>query len=222
MNIWDPFHPIVYFLHAILGVGGLLCAIAALALVKGSGMHMLAGRIFSIAAAVAALTAIAFSFSTFAPMTIASAVLLISVVASAVLAQRSKTAWVAAGEMVATFLMAFVLLWLLYGVVISVPVGGLLWMPPLLLAAVSAALLINDIRFMNQGDAGRELKRLPRHVSRMALAFAIAIHEPVVVFSDDLNIHPGLAFYGPLFIWPLIFFFFNSRNKKKLIAVGDG
>jgi hypothetical protein len=219
MNIWDPFHPVAYFLHATLGVAGILAAIMALALAKGSERHILAGRIFAGAAAVAAATAIAFSFTTFAPMAIASAVLLLSVVGSAILAHRSKSTWVAAGELVTTTLMAFVLLWLLYGVAISVPQGGFLWIPPLILALVSAALLVNDIRFIRQSDAGRKSKRLPRHLSRMALAFAIAIHEPIVVFSDDLGIHPSLAFYGPLIIWPTIFLLFNTRIKSGSVAV---
>lgn len=219
MNIWDPFHPAAYFLHATLGVAGILAAIIALALVKGSRGHILAGRIFAVAAAVAATTAIVFSFSRFAPMAIASAVLMLSVVGSAILAHRKKSTWVTAGELITTTLMAFVLLWLVYGVVISVPQGGLLWIPPLFLALVSAALFINDTRFIRQGEAVRESKRLTRHVSRMALAFAVAIHEPTVVFSDDLNIHPSLAFYGPLIIWPAIFFFFKARIRNDSLTI---
>jgi len=73
MNIWDPFHPIAYFLHAALGFAGILGAIAALGVVKGSGAHIWAGRVFALAAAVAAGTAISFSFRSFAPMALASA-----------------------------------------------------------------------------------------------------------------------------------------------------
>jgi lysylphosphatidylglycerol synthetase-like protein (DUF2156 family) len=219
VNIWDPFHPVAYFLHGALGIAGILGAIVALALVKGSRPHIFAGRIFAIAAAVAATTAIVFSFARFAPMAIASAVMMFSVVGSAILAHRKKTTWVATGEFITTTLMGFVLLWLLYGVVISVPLGGFLWIPPLVLALVSVALLVNDIRFIRQPDAGRESKRLGRHLSRMALAFAIAVHEPTVVFSDDLNIHPSLAFYGPLVIWPAIFFFFRNRIRNNSMTI---
>lgn len=221
VNIWDPFNPAAYFLHAILGVSAILGALVALALVKGSRRHILAGRIFSVAAAIAAVTAIVFSFSTFAPMAIASAALMLSVVGSAILAHHSRSTWVAGGEWVATTLMAVVLLWLLYGVAISLPHGGLLWLLPLILVFISAAFLVNDIRFIRLDDAGREQNRLPRHVSRMAFAFAIAVHEPVVVFSDDLNIHPGLAFYGPLIIWPAIVYFFNGRIRRKTLEVAN-
>ena len=221
MNIWDPFHPVAYFLHAMLGMAGILGAILALAFAKGSSRHILAGRIFGVAATVAAVTAIIFSFTTFAPMAIASAALMLSVVGSAILAHRSNSAAVAAGEFVTTGLMAFVLLWLLYGVVISVPLGGLLWIPPLIFALLSAIFLFNDIRYMRLSDAGRKSKRLRRHFSRMAFAFAIAIHEPIVVFSDDLSLHPGIAYYGPLIIWPAIYILFNARMKSGSVTTAQ-
>ena len=221
MNIWDPFHPVAYFLHTTLGIAGILGAIIALAVTKGTNPHIFAGRTFAVAAAVAAATAIGFSITTFAPMAIASGMITISTVGSAFLALRSKSPRVAAGELVTTFLMAVVLLWLLYGVVMSIPQGGLLWIPPLLFAAFSAAFLVNDIRFIRQDDAARKSKRLPRHLSRMAFAFSVAVHAPIVVFADDINLHPGLAFYGPFMIWPVIFFFFNSRIKRNLLPTAN-
>ena len=176
MNIWDPFHPIAYFLHAVLGFSGILGAVIALAIVKGSPSHILAGRVFAAAAVIASVTALIFSFTTFAPMAIASAVLLLSVVGSAIFAHREKKPGVVAGELVTASMMAFVVLWLLYGVAMAVPHGGFLWVPPMFLACVSAALFVNDLRFMKLEQAGRDSKRLPRHLSRMALAFAIAVH----------------------------------------------
>lgn len=221
MNIWDPFHPFAYFLHTSLGVAGVLGAIVALTVTKGSNPHILAGRTFAVAAVVIATTAIIFSLTNFAPMAIASAVIALSVIGSAFLALRSKSPRVAAGELVTTILMAVVLLWLLFGVSMAVPQGGLLWIPPLLFAAFSAALLINDIRFMMLDDAGRKSKQLLRHFSRMVFAFAIVVQAPIVIFADDFNIHPGLAFYGPFIIWPVIVFFFNNRIKKKLVTIAN-
>lgn len=220
MNIWDPFHPIAYFLHAVLGFAGIFGAIVALALLKGSATHVLAGRVFVVAAVVASTTALVFSFTTFAPMAIASAVLLLSLVGSAIFAHRNKSPGVIAGESVTTLMMAFVVLWLLYGVAMAAPHGGFLWFPPMFLACVSAALLINDVRFMRMDQAGRESNRLPRHLSRMAFAFAIALHEPIVVFSDDLNLHPVIAFYGPLIVWPAIYYFFIARIKNNTLTLG--
>ena len=222
MNIWDPFHPIAYFLHAALGFAGILGAIAALGVVKGSSPHIWAGRLFVLAAAVAAGTAISFSFTNFAPMALASAGMMFSLVGGALLAHRSKSSAVVAGELATTILMAVVLAWLLYGVRLAAPLGGLLWIPPLILALFCAAFLVNDIRFMRLDDAGRSPKRVPRHFSRMAFAVALAVHEPIVVFSDDLGIHPGLAFYAPFIIWPAIVLFFNNRYKRASAAKPTG
>lgn len=222
MNIWDPFHPLAYFIHTVLGVAGLLCAVVALTVTKGSNPHILAGRTFAATGAIAAATAIFFSLTTFAPLTIATAALMLSVIGSALLALRSKSPAVAAGELAAAIVMALVLFWLLYGVVMSVQQGGLLWIPPVLLAILPAALLANDIRFMKQGDVSRKSKRLRRHLSRMALAFTIAIHAPVVVFADNFNIHPGLAFYGPFMIWPVVVYYFNRGIENGSVAVAKG
>lgn len=222
MNIWDPFHPLAYVIHTSLGVAAVLGAILALAVTKGSSAHILAGRTFAVGTSVVAAIAIAFSLTSFAPMAIASAVLAISAIGSAFLALRTRSTRVIAGELVTTMLMALVLLWLLFGTSMSVPQGGdLLWIPPLVLAACSAALLANDIRFIRQDDAGREEKRLPRHLSRMAFAFAIAVQAPIVVFADRLNIDPILAFYGPFLIWPVVAFFFNIRMKRNLVKIVD-
>jgi len=216
MNIWDPFHPVAYFLHTILGVAGILGAILALAMTKGSSRHILAGRTFAVAATVVAGTAIAFSFTSFAPMAVASGVMTLSAIGSAFLALRSKSPRISASEMLTTSLMAFTVIWLLAGVVLSLPQGGLLWIPPLVLACFAAALLVNDLRFMRLDSIERQAKRLPRHLSRMAFALAIAVHAPVVVFADDFNIHPALAFYGPLLIWPVIVFYFRMRLRRGL------
>ena len=214
MNIWDPFHPVAYFLHALLGLGGILCAIVALASTKGSGTHKLAGRLFSVAAAVAAATAIWFSFTNFAPLAIASAMMMLSVVASGILAHRGKQAWITVGEVAAAILMALVLAWLAFGVVQAVSHGGVAWIPPLVLALVACGMLVNDIRFIGLAPTARESRRLLRHVSRMGFAFAIAIHEPTVVFSDDLGVPLSVAFYAPLFIWPAIVFYFRNRIRS--------
>jgi hypothetical protein len=216
MNIWDPFHPVAYFLHTTLGVAGILGAIFALAMTKGSRRHILAGRIFAVAAVFAAGTAIAFSFTAFAPMAVASGVMTLSAIGSSFLALRSKSPRITASEMLTASLMAFTVVWLLAGVALSVPQGGLLWIPPLVLAGLAGVLLANDLRFMRLDDFERQAKRLPRHLSRMSVALAIAIHAPVVVFADDFNIHPAVAFYTPLLIWPVIVFYFRMRLRRGL------
>jgi hypothetical protein len=219
MHIWDPFHPVAYFLHATLGIAGILGAVVALAVLKGSFRHKLAGRAFAVAAVVAAGTAIVFSITSFAPMAIAAAAMILSAVGSAFLALRSNTPRVMAAEILAASIMAFVVIWLLAGVALSIPQGGLLWIPPLVLACFPAVLLVNDIRYIRLDSAGRNENRLLRHLSRMTFAFAIAVHEPIVVFADDLNLHPGIAFYGPLLIWPLLVAYFRTRLKANRLAI---
>jgi len=218
VNIWDPLHPVAYLLHASLGVAGILAAIVALAVLKGSAVHLLAGRTFAIAASVAAATAISFSFTNFAPMAIASAVMVLGALGSAILAFRRKSPSVAAGEILAATLMAIATLWLLFGVMLAIPQGGILWLPPMVFALFPASLLVNDIRFIRLDETERKAKRLRRHLSRMAFALAIAVHAPIVVFADDLRLNPAVAFYTPFIIWPLIFRIFDRRIAENRLV----
>jgi hypothetical protein len=67
------------------------------------------------------------------------------------------------------------------------------------------------MRFLRMPDNERRRRRVGRHLSRMAFAFAIAVHAPVVSFADDLNLDPNVAFFGPFLIWPIILWRFRSR-----------
>lgn len=50
-----------------------------------------------------------------------------------------------------------------------------------------------------------------RHLSRMAFAFAIAVHAPLVSFAGPLGIDPIVAFFGPFVLWPVIVFVFRGH-----------
>lgn len=67
---------------------------------------------------------------------------------------------------------------------------------PLLYAAFPTHFLLDDRRFRQPG-ADRSARAYPRHLSRMAFAFAIAVHAPVVSFADDLQLNLYVAFLGP-------------------------
>lgn len=80
------------------------------------------------------------------------------------------------------------------------------WAWPLPYAFFSLWFLADDVRFLRLRDERRRAARLPRHLSRMAFAFAIAVHAPVVSFGDRWGIDPVLAFFGPFVLWPIIVF----------------
>lgn len=202
MNIWDPFDPVVYFMHTIVGTLGVAGAVVALAVLKGSRRHVTAGWLFTSAACVAATTAIVFGFTEFSPLALASSVMTFSALAAAVLAVRPNSRAVVMGERVTTGLMGLAFLWLSLGVLMSLGSGA--WIPPFLYALFPLGLFVSDVRFLRLDEAGRARSRLPRHYSRMAFALAIAVHAPIVSFADQIPVHPALSFFGPFLIWPLI------------------
>ena len=217
MRIWDPFDPVVYFLHTIVGTLGVVGALFALSLRKGSRGHRIAGWIFVTAACIAAATAVAFSFTEFSPLALASGVMTFSALGAAVLAVRPRNRAVVVGEGVTTVLMGLAFLWLSLGVVLSMGSGA--WLPPFLYSLFPLVLLVSDIRFLRLDEAGRARSRLPRHYSRMAFALAIAVHAPIVSFSDRIPVHPALSFFGPFILWPLIVVAWKRRAASRTVPV---
>jgi hypothetical protein len=225
----DPYPPVIYFLHTVLGVLGVLLAVVALAGVKGSSTHVRAGWGFVIASVIAALTAVAFSVTSPSPLSVASALMVLSLVSSAVLALRPVSVPIRRAEGAATAVMG--LAWLMlatlgaFAVAVALgfaspppEAGRLPWYVlalPLLYAAFPTYFLVDDRRFRRLGS-DRSSRAYPRHLSRMAFAFAIAVHAPVVSFADDLQLHLYVAFFGPFLLWPAILF--TLRRHPRLRA----
>lgn len=170
LQLADPFPPVLNFLHIILGTLGVLLAGVALAGVKGSSTHVRAGWGFVAASVIAAFTAIGFSVTSPSPLAVASALMVLALVASAVRAL------------------------------------------PLLYAAFPTHFLLDDRRFRRLG-ADRAARAYPRHLSRMAFAFAIAVHAPVVSFADDLQLDLYVALFGPFLLWPAILFVLRQHPR---------
>ena len=213
MSLWDPYDPITYLLHTILGSAGVLAAVVAIASRKGGVSHVRAGWFFSSFAAVAATTAIAFSATQFSPLAIASSLIVLSLVGGAILALRPRTSIVAMGEVVTLVLMVVPACILLAGVILTrldgAPLGATMLPGAYLL--FPAWFLADDYRFMRSSGDQRRSRAHGRHLSRMAFALAIAVHAPVVSFGDRLGIDPIVAFFGPFMLWPLIVFAFRGH-----------
>lgn len=213
MNIWDPYNPVVYFLHTLLGTIGVLAAVTAFYSRKGSTWHIRAGLTFTAFAVVASVTAIIFSVTRFSPFAVVSAFIVVSLVGGAILAVRPRTSFVQMGEGATTVLMALALAALLVMIALPLldgaPLFAVAW--PAAYAVFPAWVLWDDAGFLRADADGRRARRFPRHLSRMAFAFAIAVHAPVVSFGDRWGIDPVLAFFGPFVLWPVLVFAFRAH-----------
>lgn len=215
--IWDPFHPATYLLHTVIGTLGVVGALVALAALKGSRAHVRAGWVFVVAASVAATTAVAFSFTLFAPLAIASALITFSLLGSAVLALRRPTRSVIWGERVTAFVMGFVALAMAAAIVLTLGAGAPVqaMAVEILYVVFPIGFFVADVRHVRARALGRVNRDVARHLSRMGFALAIAIHAPIVSFGDRLGLDPMLAFFGPFIVWPLILYGFRRHRARR-------
>ena len=218
MNFWDPYGLVTYLLHTVLGSTGVLAALIALSVAKGKRAHMISGRLFVAMALVAASTAIVFALTRFAPLAIISSLMTMALLAGSLLALRKRTPRVTLGENLAMGVMALCGLVLAVmapaaSMVASAPAGA--GLQAALYALFPLGFVLGDLRFRKFNDQERRQQRIRRHLPRMAFAFAIAVHAPIVSFSDDLGLDPLLAFFGPFVLWPLIIFGFRGHRLLK-------
>jgi hypothetical protein len=243
MNIWDPFNPVVYFLHTILGAVGVMAAVLALTAIKGSAFHIRAGLTFSALVVVAAITAIIFSATRPAPDAIVSSLFVIGLVLGAILALRPRTTATKWGERLAVVLLVVAFLGQFVGALLmSLDWAGLLPPPPPSVnrpvltsaerlsaiafvgtyALIILAFLVSDFKFLRLTGEHRQGLGFRRHLSRMAFALAIAVHAPIVSLSGNFGIGNSAAanfgvFYGPFVIYPVIMYLL--RNHRLLSPV---
>ncbi len=112
-----------------MGTVGVLCAIIALGSQKGGKLHIRMGWVFVVMVAIAATSAIGFSFTRPSPLSVASSLFTYGLVLGAILALRERSGWVKFGERVAFALLIIPFIGL--SLMALLPVGSVLGIIPL-------------------------------------------------------------------------------------------
>lgn len=209
--MWEPFDPVSYFAHVILGVIGLAGAVWALSVRKGSRGHVRAGWVFITGVGIAAFTVFVFSFTQLAPGALANAVLVCALLCSAILALKERTPAVAAGEWSCSLFTFATILLLSAGVVFLSQRGGFLWVGPATALLVSVIFLVGDMRFYRLVAEERKQRRVARHLTRLLYCVASAVAAPFVSFADELGMNQVYMSLAPNLIWPLLVLAFRPR-----------
>ena len=213
----DPFSPLLYWPHVILGIASVGAVLVAIFSTKGSALHRSAGIAFSVTMGVAALTAILFSLWRLAPPAIFSALSVIYGIGMGILSLRIRSAGWRALQWV------LVLLPLCLAVLGVVAVASLFFVeempaafrlvfgiPASVVVIFLVAIVWHDIRFLRSADPSR-FRRLQRHALRMAIAGAEVVRAPLISFGPPLGPEGvfsfPLYFFGPFFLIPLIYYF---------------
>lgn len=211
----DPFNPLVYWPHVVLGISSVFAVLAAIFSAKGSPLHRKAGITFSVAMGVAATTAILFSFWRFAPNALFSSFTVAYGIGMGILSLRPR----AGGWRVAQWLLVIIPIMATLFALIGIASLFAAQLPlPLLATGIAlsssvaiffAVLAWKDIAFLRGGDADR-FDRLRRHALRMAVAGAEVVRAPLMSFGPPIGPDGALTiplyFFGPFLLIPLIYF----------------
>ena len=212
----DPFNPVVYYAHLIIGSIGLLGALLALFARKGSALHKLGGRTFIFGATVAALSALIFVLTNFAAPPVVNAATALIGLATAVLALRQPTKSVRIAEYVFSAMLFVLILWFLSFALPALKAGRIGIVAPLTVLFVTGLFLIGDIRFFLQ-PAMRAARAVRRHMSRMLWTLALAVRAPLFELRDDWGIPTPLVLIGPLLLSGiLILVFWRAAGQRTI------
>lgn len=208
-----PFDPLSYWAHLAIGSIALLAALVALSTGKGGRWHKRAGWLFMGGVAVAATTAIIFSFTRFAPPAILSALVAFYAITTSWLAIRRRDAGVKRLEMALSALLLITTLLFLIATSRALALGIATLPGAFSLIVIPLALLAGDGWYFTHYDQ-RPRVRLFRHVSRMAWTLVIAVRAPLFELTDDLSLNRDLVVMLPLLIAPLVLLLFGRRAMR--------
>ena len=209
-----PFDPISYYVHIAIGVIGLVAAIIALSVRKGSRAHILAGRVFAISILVVSLTSVAMLMVRVAPPLIVSTAAAIYAIGTALLALKPSSSLVKVGEFALTGLQIAAAILFLSIAIPEVRAGVVPAIGPIVILFIPIVLLIGDVNFHLNAKRRAQL-RVRRHLSRMIWAFVISVRAPIVEVNGSLHIPVPLILFVPLLVTPVIIWLVLRRYPIK-------
>jgi hypothetical protein len=203
----DGLNAFSYWSHLFVGSFGLIGALLALSVAKGSCLHKAGGWIFIFGVGVAAVTALHFQFTRFAAPPVLSSFEAVIGVSTGLLALRRLTPTVRRAELA---LAAFNLLLLLAFLAVAIPAMQRGVAPPVRVlgtAFIPVVFLLGDVVYLRRRGSG---VRLARHLSRMAWTLAIALRAPLFEVRDDFGL-PDWTLHLPLLVPPLLLWGFRGK-----------
>ena len=213
--IWEPFDPLSYFTHVVLGFIGFAAGIVALSTQKGTSTHKLAGKIFSYLMVVVALSTIVFLFHEFLPLVLLMILAVFYLVPSAINSIRNDGKFAILWD---RLLIILPLLLFLFTAIQSVRfqfIDGAPTVGPILMASTFGFILYQDIALWRHRDRDRPYW-IRRHMVRMILAFTFAAMA-VVRLGIDLGLTLEQTVVYPMLIaWICIAYSYKKYSPAKL------
>lgn len=213
--IWEPFDPVSYFIHVVLGFIAFSAGIVALSTRKGTQIHIKAGKIFSYLMILVALSTFAFMAHEFLPLAVVLSIAVIYLVPSAINAfrngRRFATLWDRSLIFIPFLLFVFATVqFVRFQSVDTAPKVG-----PILLAATFGFLFFQDLMLLRNRERERSYW-IRRHMTRMILAFTFTAMAVV-----RLGINVGLTLeqtviFPTLIAWLCIAYCYRKYPPENL------
>ncbi|SHE92092.1 hypothetical protein SAMN04487965_0951 [Microbulbifer donghaiensis] len=213
--IWEPFDPVSYFIHVVLGFIAFGAGIVALSTQKGTSIHIRAGKVFAYLMILVALSTFAFMAYKFLPLALVLSIAVIYLIPSAINAFRNGRKFAKLWDrllIVIPFLLCVFasMQFVRFQSIDTAPRVG-----PILLAATFGFLFFQDLLLLRNRERERYYW-IRRHMTRMILAFTFTAMAVV-----RLGINVGLTLeqtviFPTLIAWLCIAYCYKKYSPEKL------
>jgi len=213
VNLMDtaPYGPLAYYGHIAIGSVGLIAAITALIVRKGSPPHIWAGRIFIGSIVILAVTSLVMLSMQMVPPLLVAAITSVYAVATAFLALKPASKGVKRAEYGLFGIELLLLMLFITMASITVATSNLNPVGPAVISIIPLILLAGDINFFRKADQRTKL-RVRRHLSRMIWAFVIAVRAPMAEIYHYLSLPVWVILFGPLVVAPILIWLFLRKQ----------
>lgn len=207
-----PYHPLFYWPHVAFGISTALVVLVPIFSRKGSTLHRQSGRLFAIAMAIAAVSALYFSSIVFAPPAILSAITAIYAIGAAILTLRARRGW--RKHLERALLLVPLLLFLFTLASLAMAIGAP-ERPPIAVIVVFAGVMLGLYGWLTWGDFSylrasdvTKLRRYRRHAVRMAIVATEVVRAPLMSFGPPIfgELTGSFYMFAPYVLVPLIYY----------------
>jgi len=210
----DPYDPIVYIVHVLLGFIAFFAGIVAIASRKGSRRHVLTGKVFAYLMLVVSITTLVFAMDKLLPLAVLLAVGVMYMVPSAINAFHQHRGYALIWDRVLIVIPLLIFTFAAMQAVRGLTNASLPALGPILMASTFGFLLIEDLLLFRKIERDR-LFWVRRHMVRMILAFTFAA---MAVLRIGIGVGLTLeqtVIYPILIAWCCIAYTYRKYSQRK-------
>lgn len=211
----SPYSPLEYYGHLLIGAIWFFAGLTALASIKGSRIHVLAGKICIYSVLLIAFTSVVMLAVEFVPPLALNAITASYAVLTGWLALKPARGNVRRYEIALSVIEALALAAFLAIALPNVLAGNVALIGPGIVVLVPTILLAGDVNW-HLRQKKRPALRVRRHLARMVWAFVIVLRAPLVEFETAgfFDLPDPVLIIGPVLLGLALLAYFQSRGSR--------